>query len=135
MILIGIYLWNLIVLGVFFFGLLSFRMLTLKFSQMMIGQCLEKCWIIVWKLFVNTKTEHEWTLYTHIICIDFHISILRTMMKKVTWLKKVMHSQLLEGFKCESQIENNRRTRSRATFSGSQQYREVEGHAKAQRWD
>ncbi len=30
----------------------------------------------------------------------------------------MMRSQLLEGLKCESQIENNRRTRSRGTFPG-----------------
>jgi hypothetical protein len=45
------------------------------------------------------------------------------------------HSQLLEGFKCESQTENNGRIRSRGTFPNSQHYRGVEGHAGAPGWD
>jgi hypothetical protein len=40
-------------------------------------------------------------------------------------------SQLLKGFKCESQTKNNGRTRSRGTLSGSQHYRSVELHARA----
>ncbi len=45
------------------------------------------------------------------------------------------HSQLLEGIKCESQIENSRRVRSQGTFPGSQHFRGVEGRAGALRWD
>jgi len=44
-------------------------------------------------------------------------------------------SQLLKGFKCESQIENNERTRSRGTLPGSQHFGRVHGHAKGLRWD
>ncbi len=36
------------------------------------------------------------------------------------------HPQLLAGLKCESQTENNGRTRSRSAFLGSQHYRGVE---------
>jgi len=63
----------------FFFlaWLLSFRISTLKSPIMMIGQCLGYCWIIVWRLFKNIKIEHEWILYTHIICIVFRVLILK----------------------------------------------------------
>jgi hypothetical protein len=44
---------------------------------MMIKQCLGDCWIIVWRLFKNVKIQHEWALYTHTICIDFHVLILK----------------------------------------------------------
>jgi hypothetical protein len=44
-------------------------------------------------------------------------------------------SQLLEGFKCESQTENSGNTRSPGTLLGLQHYRGVEGHAGAPRWD
>jgi hypothetical protein len=75
-ILIGIYLWNIIVF--FFFGwLLSFRMSTLNSPIMMIRQFSRDYWIIVWRLFKNVKIEHEWTLYTHTICIVFHVLILK----------------------------------------------------------
>jgi hypothetical protein len=47
----------------------------------------------------------------------------------------VTHSQLLEGFKCESQIENNERARSRGTFPGLQHFGGVEGRAGALGWD
>jgi hypothetical protein len=47
---------------------------------MMIGQCWGECWIIIWKLFRNVETKHEWTLYTHIICIPFHVLILKVVM-------------------------------------------------------
>jgi hypothetical protein len=46
-----------------------------------------------------------------------------------------MHSQLLEGLKCESQTENNESTRSRGTLPGSQHYRRVEGCVGAPGWD
>jgi hypothetical protein len=46
---------------------------------MMIGQCLRYCWIIVWKLFRNGEIEHEWTLYTHTICIAFSVLILKVV--------------------------------------------------------
>jgi hypothetical protein len=45
------------------------------------------------------------------------------------------HPQLLEGLKCESQIENNERARSQGTLPSSQHYRGVEGHAEAPGWD
>jgi hypothetical protein len=45
------------------------------------------------------------------------------------------HSQLLEGLKCESQTENNGRTRNRGTLPSSQHYRGVEGRAGAPGWD
>jgi len=47
----------------------------------------------------------------------------------------MMHSQLLEGFKCESQTENNGRVRSQGTLLGSQHFRGVKGHAGAPGWD
>jgi hypothetical protein len=46
----------------------------------------------------------------------------------------MMRSQLLEGFKCESQTENNRRARSRGTLLGSQHCREVKGRVGAPEW-
>ncbi len=45
------------------------------------------------------------------------------------------HPQLLMGFKCESQTENNGRTRSQSTFPSLQHYRRVEGRAGAPGWD
>jgi len=50
------------------------------------------------------------------------------------WLL-VTHSQLLEGFKCESQIENNERIKSRGTLLGSQHFGRVEGRVEAPGWD
>jgi len=47
----------------------------------------------------------------------------------------VTHSQLLEGLKCESQTENNGRTRSWGTLLGSQHFEGVEGRVRALRWD
>jgi hypothetical protein len=44
------------------------------------------------------------------------------------------HSKLLEGLKCESQTENNRRVRSRGTLPGSQHFGGVEGRAGAPEW-
>jgi hypothetical protein len=43
------------------------------------------------------------------------------LFKSYTWSNwlNMMHSQLLEGLKCESQIENNGRVRSRGTLPGS----------------
>jgi hypothetical protein len=42
-----------------------------------------------------------------------------------------MHPQLLEGLKCESQIENIGSQMSRGTLPGSQHYRGVKGRAGA----
>jgi len=39
----------------------------------------------------------------------------------------MMHSQLFEGFKCESQIENNERAKNRGTLLDSQHFGGVEG--------
>jgi hypothetical protein len=47
----------------------------------------------------------------------------------------LMCSQLLEGFKCESQIKNNGRTRNRGTLPGSQHFEGVEGRVGAPGWD
>jgi hypothetical protein len=47
----------------------------------------------------------------------------------------VMHPQFLAGLKCESQTENNGRTRSRNMFLGSQHYKGVEGCAGVPGWD
>ncbi len=80
MILSGIYAWNIIVLGFFFFGwLFIFKMLTLKSPIMMIGQCSRVYWIIVWRLFKNVKLEHEWALYTHTIYIVFRVLVLKVV--------------------------------------------------------
>jgi hypothetical protein len=62
-----------------FSRLLFFRMSTLKSPILMIRQCSGDYWIIVWKLFKNVKIEHEWTLYTHTICIAFHVLILKVV--------------------------------------------------------
>ncbi len=41
-------------------------------------------------------------------------------------------SQLLEGFKCESQTENNRKARNQGTLLDSQHFRGVEGRVELQ---
>jgi hypothetical protein len=46
---------------------------------MMIKQYLGECWIIVWSLSRIVEIEHEWTLYMHIICIVFHVLILKVV--------------------------------------------------------
>jgi len=46
-----------------------------------------------------------------------------------------MHSQLLEGLKCESQTKNSRRVRSWGTLTGSQHFGGVEGRVGASGWD
>jgi len=48
---------------------------------MMIGQCSGDCWIIVWIFFKNVEIEHEWALYTHTICIAFHVLILKVVVR------------------------------------------------------
>jgi len=45
------------------------------------------------------------------------------------------HSPLFEGFKCESQIENNEKVRSRGMFPGSQHFGAVKGRVGAPGWD
>jgi len=47
----------------------------------------------------------------------------------------VMRSQLLEGLKGESQVENNGRTRSWGMFPNLQHFEGVEGRAKALGWN
>jgi hypothetical protein len=47
----------------------------------------------------------------------------------------MMRSQLLEGFKCESQTENNKKVKSRGTLPGSQHFRRVEGCVGALGWE
>jgi len=47
----------------------------------------------------------------------------------------VTHSQLFEGFKCESQIENIGKVRNRGTFPDSLHFGGIEGHAGASGWD
>jgi len=44
-------------------------------------------------------------------------------------------SQLLEGLKCESQTENNGRTKTQGMLPNSQHFGRVEGRARALRWD
>jgi hypothetical protein len=53
---------------------------------------------------------------------------------KMMW-SYLTHSQLLEGLKCESQIENNRTARSRGMLSGSQHYKGVEERDGTLEWD
>jgi hypothetical protein len=48
---------------------------------------------------------------------------------------RMTHSQLLEGPKSESQIEDNGKTRSRGMLLGLQHFRRVEGRAGAPGWD
>jgi hypothetical protein len=52
-----------------------------------------------------------------------------------TYPPTLTHSQLLEGFKCESQTENIGRTRSRGMLPSSQHYRGVEGRVGTPGWD
>ncbi len=47
----------------------------------------------------------------------------------------LMHSQLLEGLKCESQTENSGRVKSRGTLPGLQHFGGVEGRARTSGWD
>jgi len=47
----------------------------------------------------------------------------------------MMRSQLLEGLKGESQVENNGRARSGGTLLGSQHFGGVEGRVGASGWD
>jgi hypothetical protein len=59
---------------------------------------------------------------------------------KQRWRDENMESEwrapkLLKGFKCESQIEDNERVRSRGTLSSSQHFEGVKGHAGAPGWD
>jgi hypothetical protein len=56
---------------------LSFKTSTLKSPKMMIGQCYGRCWIIFWRLFKNVNIKHEWAFYTHTMCIDFHVLVLK----------------------------------------------------------
>ncbi len=64
---------------------------------------------------------------------------IRGMVRNFIWGKGLQHTgqgqmthpQLLVRVKCESQIENNGRTRSWSTFPSLQHYRGVEGRAKA----
>jgi hypothetical protein len=44
------------------------------------------------------------------------------------------HSQLVEGFKRESQTKDNERIRNWGTFPNSQHYKGVEGRVGAPRW-
>jgi hypothetical protein len=54
--------------------LLSSRMSTLKFHNILIGQSFGDCTIIFWT-FLTIKIEYEWALYTNTICITFHVLI------------------------------------------------------------
>jgi hypothetical protein len=47
----------------------------------------------------------------------------------------MMHSQLLEGLKCESQTKDNGRIKRQGTLLSSQHYRRVEGCVGASGWD
>jgi hypothetical protein len=49
--------------------------------------------------------------------------------------RRLTCSQFLKELKCESQIGNNRRTRSRGTLFDSQHFGGVEGRAGAPGWD
>jgi hypothetical protein len=53
----------------------------------------------------------------HVFCMNFMMGS----------MEAVMYSQLLEGLKCESQIENNGRARTWGTLPGSQHYRGIRG--------
>jgi len=56
--------------------------------------------------------------------------------KKIYFMhRRLTRSQFLKGLKCESQIGNNRRTRSRGTLFDSQHFGGVEGRARAPGWD
>jgi hypothetical protein len=64
-----------------------------------------------------------------------HIFFIISVLTSLKHCQLLTHSQFLEGLKCESQIENNGRVRSRGTLFGSQHFGEVEGHAGALGWD
>jgi hypothetical protein len=55
------------------------RYSTLKYLNIMIRQCFSDCSIIFWIFLRNVKIENEWTLYTHTICIVFHVLILKVI--------------------------------------------------------
>jgi len=54
-------------------------MSTLKPPKIMIGQSLKECWFMIQRLFKNVKIKQKWTLYTHMICFSFLVSILKVV--------------------------------------------------------
>jgi hypothetical protein len=78
----------------------------------------------MWKLYITKKKDIQDTTSRH-----------RTTNIISGGGDRMMHSQLLEELKCESQIEDIGRIRSQGTLLGSQHYRGVEGRAGAPRWD
>jgi len=63
------------------------------------------------------------------------VTKLSIVLHRYYYTSLLTHSQLLEGFKCESQTKNNGRIRSRGMLPGSQHFGGVEGCAGAPRWD
>jgi hypothetical protein len=70
----------------------------------------------------------------YIRCLIHYENILKTYLIYFK-IYLMMHSQLLEGLKCESQIENNERIKNRGTLPDLQHFGGVEGCARARRWD
>jgi hypothetical protein len=54
-------------------------MSTLKYPRPMIGECSSECWIIFQKFFKNVNPKHEWTIYTHIICVVLCVLVLEVV--------------------------------------------------------
>jgi len=54
-------------------------MSTLTYPEPMIGECSSECRIIFWRLFKNVNRKHEWTIYTHTICVAFCVLVLKVV--------------------------------------------------------
>jgi hypothetical protein len=77
MILIWIYPWN---YYYYYYCMIFFsKMSTLKPPKIMIRQSLKECWFIIQRFFLNVKIKQKWTLYTHMICLYFLVSILKVV--------------------------------------------------------
>jgi hypothetical protein len=78
----------------------------------------------------NRSGRQQWLEVLNNFMNDYiHIIQLLILCGKIT-SHKLTRSQLLEGLKCESQIENNGRGRSWDTLPGSQNFRRVKGRAE-----
>jgi len=62
------------------------------------------------------------------LCIFFQL-------KHARGRPRLTHSQMLEGFRCESQIKNNGKVRSRGTLPNSQHFSGVEVRARTLGWN
>jgi hypothetical protein len=74
-ILIGIYPWNIIFFLVGFF----LKNVNIKISHNNDWTMFRRFLNYSLKMFMNVEIEHEWTLYTHTICIAFHVLVLKVV--------------------------------------------------------